>query len=197
MGVSDEAEHFPERRVVETALGDREAAVAREVLRVEAEPRHVQAHDARDAGEPALQGDPVAEGQGIEIEMDAPAHDAQLQKHLSLQIDTPSGHRERRRRVSHLHITDAQLTCSEKTRGGDRMQKGQSAGRDLRSVQSKIEPTYRDALAWTAGVPQADRSVTDHELRRCHRQLWRRRLRRGPLLGFSGGRERRAGVTGT
>jgi len=73
MGLADEAERFPERRVVETALGDREPAVAREVFRVEPEPRHVQAHDARHAGEPALQGDPVAEGQGIEIETDAPS----------------------------------------------------------------------------------------------------------------------------
>jgi len=121
MGLSHEAERFPERRVVETALGNREAAVAREVFRVEPEPRHVQAHDARDAGEPALHGDPVAEGQGIEIEMDAPAHEAQFQKHLAQKVDTPSGHRERRRHVSHLHITNAHQARGKNTRGGNRM----------------------------------------------------------------------------
>jgi hypothetical protein len=72
MVLADETERFPERSVVETALGDGEAAVAPEVFRIEPHPRHVQAHDTRDAGEPALDGEPVAERQGIEIEMHAP-----------------------------------------------------------------------------------------------------------------------------
>ena len=101
--------------------------------------------------------------------MDAPAHDAQLQKHLSLQTDTPSGHRERRRRVSHLHITDAQHARGKNTRGDNRMQKGQSARRDLWIAQRKVEPAHRNAVACTAGISQTDRSVTDHDLRQCHR----------------------------
>ena len=53
MVLADETERFPERSIVETALGDREAAVTRKVFRIEPEPRHVQAHDARGAGEAA------------------------------------------------------------------------------------------------------------------------------------------------